>query len=455
MENNKLTEITKQYDLFRTNLGKYEKAVTDLLGNKYGITPQEFLIKVANAVRKTPELLKCSSQSLFGSILYFAEIGLPFNTPEGFGYITTDFVNGSIEAVPIIGYRGLIEIAYRNPRVKSIRIQAVYEDDEFDYEYGTQEYIRHKPSMKNTPNRKLVAVYSIVKLDNIDPLFVVVHKAQLDELKKVSKSANSIYGKADVFNIMESKVAIKLLFKTLPKTDNEALIKALDLDNRFDYDKNIKISATENGYEVVENESRTTALKEGNVDPIEFVESVESQIEVPKIEEQEDETINVIGINIPEKKESVEPIKNIIENWSTQKMPLKVISEKIVDEIEITETENHKKETQKELNEFEKEVKAQEETIIEWDLGIQEKPIEIQKEVPIEQIIEIVEPIDLTEVSKVIEPIDLTKVSKIVEQSEKQQKLQQKQVQKLTPEIEKELFKQVIEVIEIIDLTHI
>jgi recombination protein RecT len=442
MENNKLTEISKQYDLFRSNLGKYEKAVTDLLGNKYGITPQEFLIKVANAVRKTPELLKCSSQSLFGSILYFAEIGLPFNTPEGFGYITTDYVNGSLEAVPIIGYRGLIEIAYRNPRVKSIRIQAVYEGDEFDYEYGTQEYIRHKPNMKYVQERKLVAVYSIVKLDNIDPLFVVVHKGQLDELKKVSKSANSTYAKADVFNIMESKVAIKLLFKTLPKTDNEALIKALDMDNRFDYDKNVQISATENGYEVLENETKTTVLKDADVEPIIFAQNIESQIEVSKYEDKSESNetdVTIIGIDIQNKENP--PINSIIENWSTSKVPLKVTTDKKVEEIEISETEEHKKETQKE------------EPIIEWDLDVQEKPIEIQKEVPIEQIVEIIEPIDLTKTSEKVTEKTQEKTSVKIEAKQPIQ-VEQK-IFKPNPKTEKELFEGIIEIIEVIDLTHI
>lgn len=249
--------------LFEHKLGKYEKTVSDLLGKKYGITTQEFLVKVLNAVKKTPELLKCTPQSLFGSILYFAEVGLPFNTPEGFGYILPYSNKGIMEATPIIGYKGLIEIAYRNPKVKSIRIQSVYENDEFDYAYGTSEYIKHKPKMGE--RGKLVAVYSIAQIEGIEPLFVVVHKNELDKIQKLSKSGNSQYSPynngTDVFNIMQSKVAIKLLFKTLPKTDNDALIKVLEMDNKFDYEKNVKISATETGYELVETEAKVTALE--------------------------------------------------------------------------------------------------------------------------------------------------------------------------------------------------
>ena len=270
------TQIEKKQEapitVFQAQLGKYEKTVADLLGTKYGISPQEFMVKVLNAVKKTPELLKCSPQSLFGSILYFAEIGLPFNTPEGFGYILPYKNKGMTEATPIIGYKGLIEMAYRNTKVKSIRIQSVYEKDQFEYEYGTTEYIKHKPCQEGDRG-KLKAVYAIAQVEGISPLFVVVHKPELDKIQKLSKSGGSEYSPynngTDVFNIMQSKVAIKLLFKTLPKTDNDALIKVLEMDNKFDYEKNVRISATEKGYELIEATQKVNALEEVNMEFIE------------------------------------------------------------------------------------------------------------------------------------------------------------------------------------------
>lgn len=271
MENNPIVS-------FQTNLSKYEKTVADLLGSKYGITPQEFMVKVLNAVKKTPDLLKCTPQSLFGSIMYFAEVGLPFNTPEGFGYILPYKNKGIHEATPIIGYKGIIEMAYRNPKVKSIRVQSVYEKDEFSYEYGTNEYIQHKPCMNE--RGRLIAVYAIAKIEGIDPLFVVVHKPELDKIQKLSKSGESQFSPynngTDVFNIMQSKVAIKLLFKTLPKTDNDALIKVLELDNKFDYEKNVKIVGNENGYDIVEESKKTlNALAEKPQQAIVYKETEE------------------------------------------------------------------------------------------------------------------------------------------------------------------------------------
>jgi recombination protein RecT len=393
---NKQIQTSLTYDTFRSNLGKYEKAVAELLGNKYGITPQEFLVKVSNAIRKNPELLRCSSQSLFGSILYFAEIGLPFNTPEGFGYISTEYNEGGYEAVPIIGYRGLIEIAYRNPKVKSIRIQAVYEGDEFEYEYGTQEYIKHKPNIFAKGERKLIAVYAIVKIQDIDPLFVVVHKAQLDELKKISKSSSE-FAKNDVFNIMESKVAIKLLFKMLPKTSNEVLMKALELDNKFDYDKTTRIVATEKGYELIETEGKTKVLETKEIEPIEIVS------QLPETETKQEKTLDDVIVEMKqaidnfkvEEKKSENNIEHISENTTT------VIEEFIV------------------VNEDEK---------IDIDFIFEKQEI-VNNDVENSNYEPIIEPIEILE----IEPEKITKnESKTI----------------------KNLFEGIIEVIEPIDLTN-
>tara|TARA_R110001592_G_scaffold57934_5_gene176046 strand:- start:1287 stop:2129 length:843 start_codon:yes stop_codon:yes gene_type:complete len=254
-----------QVSTFETTLFKYKENIANLLQNKYGISSSEFIVKAVNAIRKNKELLKCNQASLFGSIMYFAEIGLPFNTPEGFGYILPYKNRGGVEATPIIGYKGLIEIAYRNPNLKSFRIQAVYENDEFDYAYGTDEYIKHKPS--HTNKGKLVAVYAIAHLKDTNPMFVVVHEDQLNEIQKLSKSGNSNYSPynngTDVFNIMQSKVAAKLLFKTLPKSNNEVLTKVLDMDNKFDYEKNVSISVnTEGGYDVIEQKSNTKQIED-------------------------------------------------------------------------------------------------------------------------------------------------------------------------------------------------
>lgn len=277
MQENKNEIATTSVQVFQTQLHKYEKTVIDLLGTKYGISPQEFMIKALNAIKKSPDLLKCNPQSLFGSILYFAEIGLPFNTPEGFGYILPERQKGgSVEAVPIIGYKGFIEIAYRNPKVKGIRIQSVYKNDSFDYAYGTDEFLSHKPH-SGTDRGELTHVYAMAHVEGINPLFVVVDKRELDKIKGLPSTLNkgniTLKNDFDVFNIMDAKVAVRLLLKTLPKTGSSDLIKYTDLDAKFEYEKGMKIFATESGYQIVQPAKKTSALADVDLDPIEVEET--------------------------------------------------------------------------------------------------------------------------------------------------------------------------------------
>jgi recombination protein RecT len=260
---NTLTWETKLTQ-FNSDLKKYETSIINLLGKKYGISPEEFMVKTINAIKKHPKLLKCNTPSLFGSILYFAELGLSFNTPEGFGFIVANETKpGFFEAEPLIGYQGLIEIAYRNPKVKSIRFQSVYQNDEFDYEYGTEEYIKHKPSAAKERGF-LTHAYAVAKLEGMESIFVVVHKRELDKIQKLSKSSRNKGfhdSEADVFNIMYAKSTIKLLCKMLPKTNNEVLLKVLDIDNQLDFGGKTTIVATDTGYEIVETKSKKSATE--------------------------------------------------------------------------------------------------------------------------------------------------------------------------------------------------
>ena len=45
---------------------------------------------------------------------------------------------GALECQFQIGYKGLIDLAYRNGQMQTIQTHAVFENDYFDYEYGLE-----------------------------------------------------------------------------------------------------------------------------------------------------------------------------------------------------------------------------------------------------------------------------------------------------------------------------
>ena len=284
---------------FSNVLKNYEKSIAQLLHIKYGISYEEFYVTCVNAVKKNPKLLNCDPKSLFGSILLSAEVGLRPNTPEQHAFI----LPYGKEAKFQVGYKGLIEMMYRNPRVKSIYAEAVFEKDEFDYGYGLIPYLNHKP-FRGGDRGKLVCVYAVCKLQDADPLFSVVEKSELDKVKEFSQGRNSEFSPynsgADVHHFMEIKTAIKKLSKLIPKSSVIEISKAIDYDSRFEGGAKVIVDIPQSPNDIVEpkivdyeqqKKSMSNAFDDVEIEDVSR-ETLESEIaEKPIVNRKKDEII--------------------------------------------------------------------------------------------------------------------------------------------------------------------
>ena len=238
-------------DGFCHTLQKYERTIARLLEQKYGITAQDFMETCILAVKKTPRLLECDPRSLFGAILLSAECGLKPNTAEQLAFILPSKNEARFE----IGYKGLIEMMYRNPRVQSIRGEVVFVNDEFDYGYGLEPYINHKP-LRRGDRGALDCVYAVCKLKDAEPIFTVVEKNELDKIRAISQSSKSEFSPynngTDIHNFMEIKASIKKISKLIPKSGDNSLAKAVDYDSRFEGGARVTVDLIENPETIVE-----------------------------------------------------------------------------------------------------------------------------------------------------------------------------------------------------------
>lgn len=220
-------------DGFSLVLKNYEKSIAQLLQSKYGISAEEFYVTCVNAVKKSPKLLQCDPRSLFGAILLSAECGLKPNTPEQHAFIIPYKGQAQFQ----VGYKGLVEMMYRNPRVQTIYAEAVYENDTFEYWYGLKPDLIHKP-FRDGDRGSLICVYAVCKLKDAEPIFTVVEKSELNKIKSLSPSTNSnnspYTNGTDVHNYMEIKSAIKKISKLIPKASITELSKAIEYDSRFE-----------------------------------------------------------------------------------------------------------------------------------------------------------------------------------------------------------------------------
>lgn len=215
-------------DLIRAYEGEIAKALPAVM------TPERFVRIALSAVSATPKLMECTQESLLGALLNSAQLGLEPNTPLGQAYLIpyNNKKEGTVECQFQIGYKGLLDLAYRTGDYQFIRAEAVHEGDEFSYSLGLDAELVHKPVFKN--RGETYAYYAVYKLNNGGYNFVVMSREDVEQhKKKYSKAYNSPWNSD--FDAMAKKTVLKQLLKYAPlKTDvaravaEDSTIKSFD-----------------------------------------------------------------------------------------------------------------------------------------------------------------------------------------------------------------------------------
>ena len=130
------------------------------------ITATRMMRIILTVIRQNPKLAACSEESFFGAVLTALQLGLEPNTPLGQCYLIP--YKGEVNFQ--MGYHGLIELAYRTNKYRRIDAEVVYEGDVFEYNYGLDPILRHKPKGKQ---EKPLYVYAIYELTNGGKTFKV------------------------------------------------------------------------------------------------------------------------------------------------------------------------------------------------------------------------------------------------------------------------------------------
>lgn len=153
----------------------------------------ERLARIAfTTIRLNPKLADCTPESFLGALFQSAQLGLEPNV-EGQAYIIpyknskkiTDPETGKTKWVKVdeaqfqIGYKGYIELFYRHGAADYIDMHTVYENDLFEYSYGTDSYLKHCPVLKD--RGEPIAYYAVAKLKNGGSVFKVMGREECIE----------------------------------------------------------------------------------------------------------------------------------------------------------------------------------------------------------------------------------------------------------------------------------
>lgn len=168
---------------------------------------------------QTPGLAECTPQSVLSCLMKCSSLGLEPSAVDGLGraYILPFFnkKTGQKEATFILGYKGEIDLARRSGQIKDISARVVHEGDEFEYEYGLTEGLRHVPSTAPLEGRPMTHVYMVAHFKDGGHYIDVMSKAEVDDIRKRSKSGNSGPWVTD-YEAMARKTVIRRAFPYLP-----------------------------------------------------------------------------------------------------------------------------------------------------------------------------------------------------------------------------------------------
>lgn len=153
------------------------------------MTPERFTRITLSALSANAQLQECTPMSFLGAMMQAAQLGLEPNTPLGQAYLIPRW-NGKDkrrECQFQIGYKGLIDLAYRSGEVSTIDAHTVYENDEFSYSYGLEPKLHHVPALTN--RGQIIAYYALFKTKDGGYGFSVMSSEDIDAHKKAFSDA--------------------------------------------------------------------------------------------------------------------------------------------------------------------------------------------------------------------------------------------------------------------------
>ena len=206
------------------------------------ITPERFTRMTLSAISTNPKLASCTPASFLGAMMSAAQLGLEPNTPLGQAYLIP-YKNRGVDEVQFqLGYKGLIDLAYRSGEVELVQAHIVYENDEFICEYGLEPKLIHKPA--DSDRGEAIKVYAMFKTKSGGYGFEVM---SMDDVRRHAEKYSQAYKSGfspwkTNFEEMAKKTVLKKVLKYAPlKSD---FVRAVVQD------ESIKNEISEDMYEV-------------------------------------------------------------------------------------------------------------------------------------------------------------------------------------------------------------
>lgn len=216
-QNNAVVIARKEY-LAVVNNEKLKQQMAASLTDSDPSAVRRIVAFMANAAMKTPQLYRCDSQSIMKVMLDCCTLGIEPNGRDA------HVIPYGSTATLIIDYKGMITLAMKSERIRSIRAEVVCENDDFEWHNGK---VEHRINWKK-PRGEMCAAYAVATFKDGTDICSVLTKDEVDAIRRRSRSGNSGPWVTD-YNEMAKKSCCRRLSKFLPLSPAAAAL--VDYDN--------------------------------------------------------------------------------------------------------------------------------------------------------------------------------------------------------------------------------
>ncbi len=208
-----------------------------------GVDVARFSRVTITALQRNPDLLNADRNSLYLAILACAQAGLE---PDGKDAALVAFKR-EVQFMPMVG--GIIK------RLGGCGIgadtQVVYENDEFECEFGDNPYIHHRPPKLGAERGKMVGAYAILRGPGVMIYREIMDAAQIEAVRAQSKAPNGL-----MWTKFESeawrKTVLRRCAKRVAINVDAPTARTLDADNAtFDMREEMTLAPVQDQTEVV------------------------------------------------------------------------------------------------------------------------------------------------------------------------------------------------------------
>lgn len=178
------------------------------------LTNERFQRQALTLFNSKTDYRDCDPKSFLAAMMTAAQLGLELTPALGQAYIIPYKGKAQFQ----LGYKGLLDLAYRTNLFKRIEAREVYQNDAFELAYGLEGTLRHKPLLQGDRGQ-VIGYYALFELKNGGASFLYLNKD--DALKHAQKYSEAYKaGKTTPwttdFDEMAKKTAVKSLLKYAP-----------------------------------------------------------------------------------------------------------------------------------------------------------------------------------------------------------------------------------------------